>query len=70
MNQAGKQAKAKGDTYPSHISILRPINEKPPEGGLSGFWLQDRNRTTDTRILKYPPIDRFRFDFKDLSHHF
>ena len=27
-----------------------------------------RNRTTDTRIFKYPPIDRFRFDFKGLSH--
>ena len=27
-----------------------------------------RNRTTDTRIFKYPTIDRFRFDFKDLSH--
>ena len=29
-----------------------------------------RNRTTDTRIFKYPPIDRFRFDFKGLGHQF
>jgi len=27
-----------------------------------------RNRTTDTRIFKYPPIDRFRFYFKGLGH--
>ncbi len=27
-----------------------------------------RNRTTDTRIFKYSPIGRFRFDFKGLSH--
>ena len=26
-----------------------------------------RNRTTDTRIFKYPPIDRFRFDFNWLT---
>jgi len=29
-----------------------------------------RNRTTDTRIFKYPPIDRFRVDFKGLSRQF
>ena len=27
-----------------------------------------RNRTTETRIFKYLPTDRFLFDFKGLSH--
>ena len=28
-----------------------------------------RNRTTDTRIFKHPPIDRFRSSFIWFSHH-
>ncbi len=42
--------------------------KKPPEGGLWNLGGPGRNRTTDTRIFKYPPIDRFRFDFKGLGH--
>ncbi len=51
MNQAGKQTKAKSNTYPVHYPILRPINIKPPEGG---FILLDglgRNRTENIGIF-------------------
>ena len=33
--------------------------EKPFEGSFGFFSAPGRNRTADTRIFKYPPIDRY-----------
>ena len=53
-------------------SSYKPPKAKTPARTQGFFSVSDggpgRNRTTDTRIFKYPPIDRFRFDFKGLSH--
>jgi hypothetical protein len=48
--------------------IADPHMKKPPEGGLFFLGCLGRNRTINTRIFKYPPIDRFRFDSKDLRY--
>jgi len=60
--------------YIVHILIGKSKSARPKENAPheAGHYLNlggpGRNRTTDTRIFKYPPIDRFRFCFKDLRH--
>jgi hypothetical protein len=57
----------KNHQYPFYDSKHLNKNRSSDFGALDS---PGRNRTTDSKIFKYPPIERFRFDFKDLGHQF
>jgi len=44
------------------------LNKNHPKVVLAFLGGPGRNRTTDTRIFKYPPIDRFVYEINWLRH--